>query len=125
MNNILYNYHPSHGSSSLDLATANYRLSSSSPARDAGTSADAPATDILGTARPQNGVFDIGAYEYTNAAVTRGPSALPHQSTARFTARSFDLLGRYISKKSVIASGVIVEMEQGTQSRIAIGAEKH
>jgi parallel beta-helix repeat protein len=114
MNNILYNYHSSRGSMSLDSAsmaglasdynivmdrmsrdddntiltlaqwrtatgqdahsktatpqqlfvdsaTANYRLSSASPARDAGTSADAPAKDILGTARPQNSVFDIGA----------------------------------------------------------------
>ncbi len=45
-----------------------YRLSSSSPAINAGTSTNAPATDILGHSRV--GAVDIGAYEYGGTATT-------------------------------------------------------
>jgi len=41
-----------------------YQLTSSSPCIDAGTSTDAPATDIVGTIRPQGSGYDMGAYEY-------------------------------------------------------------
>jgi parallel beta-helix repeat protein len=130
-NNILYNYHPSRGSMSLDAesmtgfasdynivmdrlsrdddntilslvqwraaagqdmhsktaapsqlfvdsAAANYRLSGTSPARDAGTAQNAPLKDIVGTMRPQNSVVDIGAYEYTNSAVVRKRDFVAH-----------------------------------------------
>lgn len=40
-----------------------YRLGSGSPAIDAGTADGAPATDILGVARPLGGAVDLGAYE--------------------------------------------------------------
>jgi hypothetical protein len=43
--------------------TGNYRLKSTSPAANKGTSSYAPATDIDGVARPRGGAFDIGAYE--------------------------------------------------------------
>jgi len=43
--------------------TGDYRLQSGSPAINKGTSSSAPATDILGMARPLGGAFDIGAYE--------------------------------------------------------------
>jgi len=39
------------------------RLSLLSPALNAGTATGAPATDIMGTARPQGGSYDMGAYE--------------------------------------------------------------
>jgi hypothetical protein len=41
----------------------NYRLKSTSPAVNKGTSSYAPTTDIDGVARPRGGAFDIGAYE--------------------------------------------------------------
>jgi hypothetical protein len=160
MNNILYNYHPTRGSMSLDAesmigftsdynivtdrlsrdddntilsllqwhtvtgqdihsktavpsllfvdsATANFRLSATSPARDAGTNQNAPLSDIVGIVRPQNSVFDIGAYEYTNSAVVRG-TVTQHQSALRFAARSFDLLGRNITRTPAMASGLII-----------------
>jgi parallel beta-helix repeat protein len=40
-----------------------YRIESGSPAKDAGTSTYAPATDYSGTPRPQGAGYDIGAYE--------------------------------------------------------------
>ena len=40
-----------------------YRLSSGSPARDAGVSLTAVLTDFAGLARPQGNAFDIGAFE--------------------------------------------------------------
>jgi hypothetical protein len=103
----------------VDSATANYRLSSTSPARDAGTSANAPAKDILGTVRPQNSVFDIGAYEYTNSAVVRGPSAIPHQAFSHFAIRTFDLLGRSIAKKAIVATGLTIYVEPRQNGLVA------
>jgi hypothetical protein len=43
--------------------TGDYRLQSTSPAVNKGSASGAPATDILGVARPKGGAFDIGAYE--------------------------------------------------------------
>jgi parallel beta-helix repeat protein len=43
--------------------TGDYRLQSTSPAINRGTSSWAPLTDFLGKARPSGGAFDIGAYE--------------------------------------------------------------
>lgn len=166
MNNILYNYNPSHGSISLDAesvagftsdynivmdrltrdddntilsllqwrtataqdlhskiatplqlfvdsATANYRLTATSPARDAGTAQNAPVKDIAGTSRPQNSVFDIGAYEYTNSSVVLHPDA-QRQQLSQTATRSFDLLGRSIPGTRVTASGFII-LEAGSK----------
>ena len=44
-------------------AANDYHLVAGSPAVDAGTATDAPATDIVGTPRPQGAGYDIGAYE--------------------------------------------------------------
>jgi hypothetical protein len=44
--------------------TTDFSLSAVSPAIDTGDDTDAPADDIDGNARPQNALFDIGAYEY-------------------------------------------------------------
>ncbi len=45
------------------FTAAAYRLSSSSPARDAGVSLTAVLTDFAGLTRPQGNAFDIGAFE--------------------------------------------------------------
>jgi Cep192 domain 4/Right handed beta helix region/Abnormal spindle-like microcephaly-assoc'd, ASPM-SPD-2-Hydin len=47
--------------------TGNYHLQSSSPALSAATGNGAPTKDFDGNARPQNGRYDIGAYEYMSA----------------------------------------------------------
>ncbi|WP_413672798.1 choice-of-anchor Q domain-containing protein [Massilia cellulosiltytica] len=44
--------------------TGNYRLSSSSPAIDRGTSTSAPRVDLMLVARPRGAAIDIGAYEF-------------------------------------------------------------
>lgn len=46
----------------VNAAKGNYQLRSTSPARDKGTSAGAPAADIVGHVRPKKHV-DIGAYQ--------------------------------------------------------------
>jgi hypothetical protein len=48
----------------VNASANNYHLLSTSPAVNAGTSTDAPGTDIEGTKRPNGGGYDIGAYEY-------------------------------------------------------------
>ncbi|WP_334188719.1 choice-of-anchor Q domain-containing protein [Noviherbaspirillum sp.] len=52
----LVNYQPTGG--------GDYRPRSTSPAVNKGRSTYAPPNDIIGTARPQFGAFDIGAYEH-------------------------------------------------------------
>jgi hypothetical protein len=44
--------------------TGNYRLLSSSPAIDRGTSVNAPAVDLMGVARPRGAAVDVGAFEF-------------------------------------------------------------
>lgn len=44
--------------------TGNYHLQSTSPARNGGTNTSCPSTDQDGVTRPQEGVCDIGSYEY-------------------------------------------------------------
>ena len=45
-------------------------LQASSPARNTGINSDAPATDIVGTTRPVDGIVDMGAYEATCTPLT-------------------------------------------------------
>jgi hypothetical protein len=47
------------------LVGGDFHLQSSSACIDAGTSENAPATDIEGTLRPQGTGYDMGAYEYS------------------------------------------------------------
>jgi hypothetical protein len=54
----------------VDEQTDNYRLSSASPAIDAGTNAGAPDVDLDGRRRPRDGdadrmrIVDMGAFEF-------------------------------------------------------------
>ncbi|HPN54871.1 MAG TPA: choice-of-anchor Q domain-containing protein [Candidatus Moranbacteria bacterium] len=61
----------------ISAATSDFRLFNTSIAKDVGTSAvsDILSDDYVGTARPQNALWDIGAYEYVGAADVVAPSA--------------------------------------------------
>lgn len=48
----------------LANGTGDYRVYSSSPAIDRGTSTKAPSIDFAGVARPRGAAVDVGAYEY-------------------------------------------------------------
>ena len=54
----------------VDPANQNFKLQSSSPAKDAGLAIDGLTTDYLGTVRPKGSAPDIGAYEYDVTAPT-------------------------------------------------------
>jgi hypothetical protein len=54
-------------------ATGDYHLQSGSPAIDAGTATDAPATDFDGNPRPQGAGYDIGPYEFGSGSGTIDP----------------------------------------------------
>lgn len=77
-----------------NAATDDFTLQSGSDARDAGTdvSASGVTTDYIGTARPQNSVFDLGAYEYIVSA--GGGSGGMTQTPAWDTPRRFHLWRR-------------------------------
>ena len=56
-----------------NAAGDDFTLTPGSTLRDAGTDLSATlTTDYIGTSRPQNGTFDIGAYEYTVSTQTGG-----------------------------------------------------
>nr|WP_210420245.1 Ig-like domain-containing protein [Aquisphaera giovannonii] len=65
----------------VSSAGLDFRLSSTSPAIDAGTSIGAPATDIVGSPRPSGSGYDIGAYEYQSS--TPPVDTTPPTVTAR------------------------------------------
>lgn len=57
--------------------TLTHALSPTSPAIDAGDSAQCPETDQRGVPRPVGAVCDIGAFEYGGAVETPGPTPTP------------------------------------------------
>lgn len=61
----------------VNAAGGNFTLQSGSPAKDAGTSGVSAIVtkDLLSISRPQNSVYDIGAYEYVDAADTTPPAS--------------------------------------------------
>lgn len=69
-----------------NAATGDFTLQSGSSCRDAGLDLSATlTTDYIGTARPQNSVFDLGAYEYIVSAGggSGGMSETPAWSSPR------------------------------------------
>jgi hypothetical protein len=48
----------------VDATNYDFHLTSSSPAKDAGTSSSAPSMDCDGLTRPYNSLYDMGAFEY-------------------------------------------------------------
>ena len=57
----------------VDAANLNFRLKSSSGARDKGISLNLVGIDLDGTKRPQGGVHDIGAFEFLSEALPPRP----------------------------------------------------
>jgi hypothetical protein len=55
---------PGFVNATLDPATWDYHIKSTSPAIDAGVSNGAPSDDLDGNSRPQGGGYDLGAFEY-------------------------------------------------------------
>lgn len=69
-----------------NAATGDFTLQSGSNCRDAGADLSATlTTDYIGTARPQNSTFDIGAYEYivSQGGASGGMSETPSWSSPR------------------------------------------
>ncbi|MCX6032343.1 MAG: right-handed parallel beta-helix repeat-containing protein [Chloroflexi bacterium] len=72
----------------LSPATGDLRLATNSPVIDAGTNAACPPADLLGVARPQALVCDMGAYEvaqplFMTKSVT--PTNAPYHSVVTYT----------------------------------------
>ena len=61
----------------LDMGTYVRAINASSPAYNNAVAAGAPSTDQRGVARPQEGGYDSGAYEYVTPEPTPTPSPSP------------------------------------------------
>lgn len=55
----------------IDAAANNYHLKPTSPLINTGTATDAPALDYDGNTRPQDGLYDIGAFEFTRKVINQ------------------------------------------------------
>lgn len=55
-----------------NAGTGDLSLRAGSPAIDQGVADTAPLVDVVGTARPQGGAIDIGAYEFCDGTCTSG-----------------------------------------------------
>ena len=55
----------------IDAAVNDYRLKPTSPLINTGTATDAPALDYDGNTRPQDGLYDIGAFEFTRKIINQ------------------------------------------------------
>ena len=95
--------------------TGDYHLQSTSPAIGAATSNGAPTTDFEGNARPQNGSYDIGSYEYVStAALSISPTSLGFSSTTLNTTSSAQTLTLTNKSTSAVSlSGISIS---GTDS---------
>jgi methionine-rich copper-binding protein CopC len=61
----------------VNSSSNNYQEATGSPSIGAGTSTDAPSTDILGNPRPSSFGYDIGAYEYEGTGSVVVASTVP------------------------------------------------
>jgi parallel beta-helix repeat protein len=59
----------------VNRTSNDFRLMSTSPARDAGAVVPTVENDFDGVARPQNGAYDVGAFEYP-LSISSGPRAV-------------------------------------------------
>lgn len=67
----------------VNAGAGDFHIQSGSPARNAGTSTDAPATDFDGQARPQGTADDIGADEFAEGgSAPAAPSSLSATATS-------------------------------------------
>lgn len=57
----------------VDEANHDYNLTAGATARDTATATGAPSEDLRKAIRPENGSYDIGAYEYTTETVFKSP----------------------------------------------------
>ena len=96
--------------------TSNFALQATSPAINAGSATGAPSTDYVGTARPQAGGYDIGAYEYV---VTATSPTLTTGAALNITSGEATLSGSLTTLGS--ATSVIVSFQWGTDTSYADG----
>ena len=115
-----------------DAANEDYTVGFDSPAVDAGETIAGVADDIGGTARPQGGAFDIGAYEYVADASTLQAAVIVEQGecgtsgTVAATARAAGGSGSYTYAWHL--DGVLLEGETGATLSVAassIGTGRH
>lgn len=75
---VAYDTSTGSGFQNITDATRDFRIKSTSALVNTGTATGAPATDIVGTIRPQGSAYDVGAWEYVASG---GGITLTGQST--------------------------------------------
>lgn len=69
---VAYDTSTGSGFENISNGTHDYRIKSTSALKDAGTSTGAPSVDIVGTSRPQGGLYDVGVWEFASG----GPATI-------------------------------------------------
>jgi hypothetical protein len=123
-NNLLYNSGGVWGSANvlgksavtsnpeLVSPTTNFALQSNSPAINAASPSYSPSTDYIGTARPQAGAYDIGAYEYIVSTTSASPlrmttSSLPNGTVGEAYSQTLAATGGTAPYSWTITSGIL------------------
>jgi len=109
----------------VDAAGDDFSLTASSPLVDAGidvwAGVSAPGDDIAGAARPADGGYDIGAYEYGSASLVVLTDALPSGVLATAYSASLDAAGgtppyQWSVLSGDLPSGIALEPSSGLLS---------
>ncbi len=77
----------------VDVSAANFHLRAGSPAIDRGSTLPEVPVDFDGVSRPQNGVYDIGAYEFSSGASVRRADTIGVYSNGVFYLRNSNTPG--------------------------------
>ena len=83
--------------------TTNFNISSNSPAIGVGSGILAPSADYIGTSRPQEAAYDIGAYEYVPLSILT--TTLPNWTVGMAYSQTLTLVGGTAPFSWTITSG--------------------
>ena len=103
----------------IDAGALDFRIQNSSIAKDTGTNAGSIATvvtvDRIGTARPQNGTYDVGAYEYIVTATD-----VPATGTVIVTDSFTDTAGDELTADHTGETGATWVVQTGSSTGMVI-----
>ena len=102
----------------VNPSASNYQESSTSPSISAGTSTDAPSTDILGNPRPSSNGYDIGCYEYETSTPS-APSVTGETPASGATSVAMSMVPTATFNEAVQSSTISFTLKNSSGSTVA------